>query len=66
MKSNPNGDPNPNPNPNPNHYPKQLLVQPCSIWVEFPTYAVLSTIKWKTYFYLFAIKPGYCQLKLTK
>ena len=34
--------------------------------MEFPTYAVLSIIEWKTYFYLFAIKPGYCELKLTK
>ena len=34
--------------------------------MEFPTYAVLSIIKWKKYFYLFAIKPGYCELKLKK
>ena len=34
--------------------------------MEFPTYAVLSIIEWKTHFYLFAIKPGYCELKLTK
>ena len=34
--------------------------------MEFPTYAVLSIIEWKTYFYLFAIKPGDCELKLTK
>lgn len=34
--------------------------------MEFPTYAVLSIIEWKTYFYLFAIKLGDCELKLTK
>ena len=55
---------NPDPNPNPNNNPRQLLVQPCR--VEFPTYTVLGCIEWKTYFYLFPIKPGYCELKLTK
>ena len=33
--------------------------------MEFPTYAVLSIIEWKTYFFLFA-KLGDCELKLTK
>ena len=36
------------------------------MWVEFATYAVLSIIEWKTYFYMFEIKPGDCKLKLTE